>query len=98
MIKKSTVLILLSLFAVNMVHADKLGKPVLEDKRREQLPAKSGMVQGDELDGSVLKDEWRELVISEINWDYPGLESAKKRFLAGDKKGASAEFVKYLRN
>ena len=58
----------------------------------------AGMVHGDELDRSVLKDEWRDLVLSEINWDYPGLESAKKCFLAGDKKGASTEFVKYLRN
>ncbi|MBE6390648.1 MAG: hypothetical protein E7042_00375 [Lentisphaerae bacterium] len=58
----------------------------------------AGMVHGDELDRSVLKDEWRDLVLSEINWDYPGLESARKCFLAGDKKGASTEFVKYLRN
>ena len=57
----------------------------------------AGVVRGDELDHSVLKDEWRELVLSEINWDYPGLENAKKLYLAGDKKGASAAFVKYLR-
>ena len=52
----------------------------------------------DELDSPVLKESWREEVLNSINWDHPGLEKAKKLFFSGDKKGASAEFVKYLRN
>ncbi|MBR7107693.1 MAG: alginate lyase family protein [Lentisphaeria bacterium] len=52
----------------------------------------------DELDSPILKEEWRNLVLNEINWDYPGLEQGKKLFLAGDKKGASAAFVAHLRN
>ena len=51
----------------------------------------------DELDKSVLKPEWRDMVLDAVNWDYPGLEKAKERYLAKDKMGASAEFVKYLR-
>ena len=54
-------------------------------------------MSADELDLPVLKESWREEVLNSINWDYPGLEKAKKLFLAKDKKGASAEFVKYLR-
>ncbi len=54
-------------------------------------------LSADELDLPVLKESWREEVLNSINWDYPGLEKAKKLFLAKDKKGASAEFVKYLR-
>ena len=56
-----------------------------------------GTVHADELDKSVLKDEWRDMVLEAVNWDYPGLEKAKERYLAKDKLGASAEFVKYLR-
>ena len=56
-----------------------------------------GMVRADELDKSVLKAEWRDMVLDAVNWDYPGLEKAKERYLAKDKMGASAEFVKYLR-
>ena len=51
----------------------------------------------DELDKSVLKPEWRDMVLDAVNWDHPGLEKAKKLYLAKDKMGASAEFVKYLR-
>ena len=56
-----------------------------------------GTVYADELDKSVLKDEWRDMVLDAVNWDYPGLEKAKERYLAKDKLGASTEFVKYLR-
>ena len=51
----------------------------------------------DEFDKPVLKEAWRNEVLSSINWDHPGLEKAKKYFLAGDKKKASSEFVRYLR-
>lgn len=51
----------------------------------------------DEFDKPVLKETWRNEVLSAINWDYPGLEKAKKYFFAGDKKKASSEFVRYLR-
>ncbi|MBE6364071.1 MAG: hypothetical protein E7054_10510 [Lentisphaerae bacterium] len=51
----------------------------------------------DELDKSVLKPEWRDMVLDAVNWDHPGLEKAKKLYFAKDKMGASTEFVKYLR-
>ncbi len=54
-------------------------------------------VFADEFDAPVLKDEWREEVLNSLDLNYPGLEKAKKLYLAGDKKAASREFVKYLR-
>ena len=35
----------------------------------------------DEFSKSVLKDEWRDEVLKSVNWDYPGLEKAKKLYL-----------------
>ena len=32
----------------------------------------------DEFSKSVLKNEWRDEVLKSVNWDYPGLEKAKK--------------------
>lgn len=51
----------------------------------------------DEFSKSVLKDEWRDEVLKSVNWDYPGLEKAKKLYLANDKAGAANEFANYLR-
>ena len=51
----------------------------------------------DEFDKPVLTEAWRNEVLNAVNWDYPGLEKAKKCFRNGDKKGATAAFVKYLR-
>ena len=52
----------------------------------------------DEFSKPLLKDEWRNEVLKSVNWDYPGLENAKKLYLAGDKKGAAIAFAKYLRS
>ena len=51
----------------------------------------------DEFSKSVLKDEWRDIVLNAVNWDFPGLERAKKFYVSGDKKGAANEFANYLR-
>ncbi|MBE6364072.1 MAG: hypothetical protein E7054_10515 [Lentisphaerae bacterium] len=51
----------------------------------------------DEFSKPLLKDEWRDVVLNAVNWDFPGLEAAKKLYLAGDKKGAANEFANYLR-
>lgn len=51
----------------------------------------------DEFSQPLLKDEWRDEVLKSVNWDYPGLENAKKLYLANDKKGAAIAFAKYLR-
>ena len=58
------------------------------------LPAAA---RADELDSPVLKEAWREEVLSSLDWSYPGLEQAKKLYTAGDKKGASRAFAAYLR-
>ena len=34
----------------------------------------------DEFSQPLLKDEWRDEVLKSVNWDYPGLENAKKLF------------------
>ena len=51
----------------------------------------------DEFSKSVLKNEWRDEVLKSVNWDYPGLEKAKKLYLANDKAAAANEFANYLR-
>jgi hypothetical protein len=38
-------------------------------------------VCADELDKSVLKDEWRDMVLEAVNWDHPGLERRKNAIL-----------------
>ncbi|MBR7105190.1 MAG: alginate lyase family protein [Lentisphaeria bacterium] len=55
------------------------------------------VLTADEFDKPVLRESWRDEVLSSLNWDHPGLETAKKFYQAGDKKRASAAFVKYLR-
>ena len=56
------------------------------------------VLSADEFDRPVLKESWRDEVLISIDWDHPGLETAKKLYSAGDKKGASAAFVAYLRS
>ncbi len=36
----------------------------------------------DEFSKPLLKDEWRDEVLKSVNWDYPGLENAKKAYVA----------------
>jgi len=57
----------------------------------------TAVLPADELDRPVLKEEWRDEVLSSLNWDYPGLEQAKNFYMAGDKKAAAKAFVAYLR-
>ena len=57
----------------------------------------TAVLRADELDKPVLKEAWREEVLSSIDWDHPGLEQAKKLYAAGDKNGASKAFVACLR-